>query len=246
MKNMSILVALGVVQTVFCTGYIALAAEASLHSSAPDILLRSEKRRAARLSKRVVPNLATQNSNHALDQYLRLRSRKRSLAPVQKDTSATPADRRRARMQARGIVDTTFVTSQLLRAINTERATHGVFPLTSHHLLDLSAQRHAEDMRIRGYFSHTNIEGLSVKDRIKKTGYGNINLQDCSCSVAWVYGENIAQGQKTVTEAMESWMTSTTGHREAILSVDHEEIGIGIAGDTWVLNFGTVKITPLR
>jgi uncharacterized protein YkwD len=40
-------------------------------------------------------------------------------------------------------------------------------------------------------------------------------------------------------------MASVT-HREAMLSEDYDEIGVGILNDIWVLNFGSVSITKGR
>jgi uncharacterized protein YkwD len=54
-------------------------------------------------------------------------------------------------------------------------------------------------------------------------------------------GENIAMGQRTAEEVMNSWMNSS-GHRSNILSSSFKEIGFGVTkmGNVWwwTVNFG--------
>ena len=61
--------------------------------------------------------------------------------------------------------------ADLLRMINAERRSQGVPGLTSDPKLDLAAQSHSRDMGCRHFFSHTNLEGQSIYDRIKTQGY---------------------------------------------------------------------------
>ena len=61
-------------------------------------------------------------------------------------------------------------------------------------------------------------------------------------------GENIAEGQTSVEEVMDTWMHSP-GHRRNILDPDFKELGIGLAfGNSaggwrveWAQAFGTRK-----
>ena len=61
-------------------------------------------------------------------------------------------------------------------------------------------------------------------------------------------GENIAEGQLSVAEVMETWMNSP-GHRRNILEKGFKELGVGLAlgrsGDgyqvEWVQTFGTPR-----
>ena len=56
-------------------------------------------------------------------------------------------------------------------------------------------------------------------------------------------GENIAKGQSTPEAAMNSWMTSTHGHREAILESKYTYIGVGVVNNNgtyhWVQVFAS-------
>ncbi len=105
-------------------------------------------------------------------------------------------------------------------------------------ILNLSAQRHAQDMLKRKYFSHETPEKKKPEDRIRAVGYFT---PPCNCSVRFSYGENIAKGQKSPRDVMNSWMNSTV-HRTNILKRDFKELGVGYAGDVWVQNFGSVNI----
>lgn len=132
---------------------------------------------------------------------------------------------------------------QVANAVNMERARLGIPPLRYHPDLETAAQAHAQDMKNRDYFAHENPEGERSGERIKRTGYGVINAQECRCSYKVALGENIAKGQTSVEQVVREWMNSES-HREAMLSRDYKEIGVGIIDDIWVLNFGSVETYP--
>ncbi len=133
---------------------------------------------------------------------------------------------------------------QVIEGVNMERALMGIASLSYHRDLETSAQLHAEDMLNRGYFDHETPEGLNSSDRIKATGYTDVNAQECRCTITVALGENIAKGQQTVKQVVAEWMASPS-HRKAMLSKEYSEIGVGITGDIWVLNFGSVEIEPV-
>ncbi|MET9956862.1 sigma-70 family RNA polymerase sigma factor [Streptomyces sp. NPDC006339] len=118
---------------------------------------------------------------------------------------------------------------QVIDLVNTERARAGCGPLTANSLLTRAAQGHSEDMAARNFFDHTNPDGDGPGERVTATGY------------RWsTYGENIAKGQRTPAQVMDSWMNSP-GHRANILNCDFREIGIGIhtdGGPYWTQVFG--------
>lgn len=134
--------------------------------------------------------------------------------------------------------------------VNQERAKEGLAPMKHNPFLEKSAQAHAEDMLTRNYFEHDTPQGVTAEDRIKRDGY----LQpffDCQCTKSYTVGENIAKGQSTAAEVMETWMNSPQ-HRANIMSADFNEIGIGIIpvdpsdtgfiGFYWVQNFGAISL----
>ncbi|MFI8914567.1 sigma-70 family RNA polymerase sigma factor [Streptomyces sp. NPDC053513] len=119
---------------------------------------------------------------------------------------------------------------QVIELVNAERAKAGCGPLTEHPLLTEAAQGHSDDMAARDFFDHTDPDGDGPGERITAAGY------------AWSsYGENIAKGQTTAAEVMDSWMHSP-GHRANILNCGFKEIGVGLhtsGGPYWTQAFGS-------
>lgn len=107
--------------------------------------------------------------------------------------------------------------SQVIQLVNNERARYGLKPLTHNWELSRVARYKSMDMRDRNYFSHNSpIYGDPFK-MIKSFGI-----------TYTAAGENIAQGQATPREVVNSWMNSE-GHRANILSSSFTEIGVGYA-----------------
>ncbi len=109
--------------------------------------------------------------------------------------------------------------------LNTERGNNGLGIVSSEVRLTTAAQGHADDMSIRGYFSHNSPEGQTPFDRIRATGY----------RYCWA-GENIAKGYPTPADAFTAWMNSP-GHKANMLNANPTEFGLGYAptGNHWVL-----------
>ena len=112
--------------------------------------------------------------------------------------------------------------------LNNARAERGLRTLTQSAVLTKVAQTHARDMSARGYFSHRSPNGKSAADRARAGGY----------DYCWI-AENIAQGQRSDPEVMNSWMTSA-GHRRNNLASKGREYGFGRTADNyWVLMIGS-------
>lgn len=127
-------------------------------------------------------------------------------------------------------VDTECVA--VVTATNAERARHRLGPLTVDARLAAAARAHSADMVARGFFAHEDPEGRGPADRVRAAGY--------SYSVV---AENIAAGQRSAAEVVESWMNSP-GHRKNILRREVTQIGVGTAtggsfGRHWTQVFGT-------
>jgi uncharacterized protein YkwD len=134
--------------------------------------------------------------------------------------------------------DLARVRAEMLAQVNEARRRNGAGPLRAERHLDLSAQRHAEDMLSRNYFAHESPSGTTVRERSTAAGYDWRGI-----------GENIAFGQLSVKEVMDTWMNSP-GHRRNLLDPKFTDLGVGLAFGKgqdgsyqiyWVQNFGTPK-----
>jgi uncharacterized protein YkwD len=92
------------------------------------------------------------------------------------------------------------------------------------------------------FFSHTAPGGVSMTDRIRRSGY----LRSAG---SWAIGENLAWGTGSFGSprgAVQAWMNSA-GHRANLLNGRFRDAGIGVAlgtptggrsGATFTVNFG--------
>jgi uncharacterized protein YkwD len=83
------------------------------------------------------------------------------------------------------------------------------------------AHAHADDMRRRGYFSHTTPEDLSPFDRLRA---GGVRFRAAA--------ENIAFGQATGRAVFDSWLRSE-GHRRNLENCSYTHHGVGRSGTYW-------------
>jgi len=109
--------------------------------------------------------------------------------------------------------DTSQYLQEVLDLVNKERAEAGLAPLALDEKLNEAAKVRAQE--ITSNFSHTRPDGTDPFTVLQEYG--------CSYMSA---GENIAAGQSTPAEVVESWMNSE-GHRANILSPDFTKLGVG-------------------
>ncbi|WP_051529355.1 CAP domain-containing protein [Meiothermus cerbereus] len=100
--------------------------------------------------------------------------------------------------------------------------------------LNTAARLHSEDMAANNYFSHTGLNGSTFVTRILATGYTGAPQ-----------GENIAAGNTNVQGAFDNWRNSNSGHCQAMMSANSNEIGLGYGFNAnsqwthyWTLVFG--------
>ena len=128
-------------------------------------------------------------------------------------------------------VQADVLAEQLYRLINLERALADVEPLDWDEDLAKVAQDYACRMIEGDFFGHVDPVTKSAPDhRLTLAGYEFD-----------VMGENLALGQTTAAEVLDSWMASPS-HRDNILSPSWTQLGIGIRTDPdgtvhWVLEF---------
>ena len=133
-----------------------------------------------------------------------------------------------------------------LRLVNAYRAagascrTRGSFPSAPavrwDDRLTAAAAGHAQDMAENDYFAHESREGSTPAQRVSAEGY------------AWrTVGENIAAGQRSVSEVVDGWMASD-GHCANLMSPAFRDIGMACASDSasrygryWVLEMAAPR-----
>lgn len=111
-----------------------------------------------------------------------------------------------------GVSDTSFA-QQVVNLVNEERAKAGLKPLSVSQPAAQAAQVRARE--IETSFSHTRPDGTRFFTALAE--------QNASYRTA---GENIAWGQRTPQQVMDSWMNSQ-GHRANILNAKYTAIGVG-------------------
>lgn len=118
----------------------------------------------------------------------------------------------------------------VLKIVNQERAKQGLKALVLDKQLNNVAQLKAEDMKKNNYFDHNSPTLGSPFDLMRSQGVSYRTA-----------GENIAAGQQSARDVMNSWMNSS-GHRANILNANYTKLGVGFCtggrmGTYWVQSF---------
>ncbi|MEU3830743.1 CAP domain-containing protein [Streptomyces sp. NPDC029080] len=110
---------------------------------------------------------------------------------------------------------------EILSLVNAERAKAGCEPLKEDPRLMQAAQAHADDMEANGLTGHDGSDGSTALSRMEKAGY----------SPAGPSSENVSgPGHDSAKSHVDGWMSSSRGHRAAILNCEFKETGIGTKG----------------
>lgn len=130
------------------------------------------------------------------------------------------------------IDETKNVENEVVALVNNERAKRRLQGLEIDWELARVARVKSCDMAKKGYFSHQSPTYGSPFDMMRNFG---IKYRGA--------GENIASGQTSPAEVMQSWMNSE-GHRANILKPDFTHIGVGYCaggeyGHMWTQQFIT-------
>ena len=133
------------------------------------------------------------------------------------------------------------LTVTTLCLINELRAAAGAPRLRLDPRLSRVARQHAEDMVRNHYVSHTSPTGVTVSDRIARSGWMRGRKR-------WAVGETLAWWTDPArpTTIVRAWLRSP-GHRKVMLRRRYRVIGIGIAtgtpargpGRTYTADFGS-------
>lgn len=126
------------------------------------------------------------------------------------------------------ITNNTYISQteqEVVNLVNQERQKAGLKPLQIDIKTSNVARLKAEDMKKKGYFSHTSPTYGSPFDMLKQFG---VTYKTA--------GENIAKGQRTPQQVVDAWMNSE-GHKRNILSQSFTHIGVGNSSNYWVQMF---------
>lgn len=121
----------------------------------------------------------------------------------------------------------TSFEQQVIDLTNEKRASRGLKPLNANWKLSRVARYKSQDMANNKYFSHTSPTYGSPFNMIKNFG---IKYRSA--------GENIAYGQRTPAQVVNSWWNSA-GHRANMLNANYTDIGVGYVanGNYWTQMF---------
>ncbi|KAG2493627.1 hypothetical protein HYH03_008144 [Edaphochlamys debaryana] len=104
----------------------------------------------------------------------------------------------------------------MLAVVNGERAKVGCSALTLDDCLMWAAQKHAEGMAERKFFSHEDpLDNSTCLDRARRAGYGGSGI-----------GENIGKGHRTPEAVQVGWVESP-GHYKNMISGGYRFMGTG-------------------
>lgn len=106
-------------------------------------------------------------------------------------------------------------------------------PLSWNNTLGIAAQGHSRAMANENYFAHQGLDGDTPADRARGAGYRGRQI-----------GENIAAGQGSPSQAMQSWLASP-GHCANLMNPMFTQVGAAYATNTrselgiyWTMMFG--------
>ncbi len=111
----------------------------------------------------------------------------------------------------------TVLPAALTDLANADRAAYALASLEPDAELARAAQRKADDMATRGYFSHVAPDGATFRQILDSEGY------------SYTYaGENLAVDFSESIAVESAWMNSPT-HRANILKAEYTHVGYGVA-----------------
>jgi uncharacterized protein YkwD len=134
------------------------------------------------------------------------------------------------------------VRAAILCLHNQVRARKGLPALKENARLRRAALGHSRTMVANDFFEHTTPAGVTMTDRILRSGYVSRNQ-------AWSLGENLSWGTgeyATPRGAIDAWLDSP-GHRANLLKRSYRELGVGVVlgnpstggeGATYTVDFG--------
>lgn len=143
-------------------------------------------------------------------------------SPTPKKTTPPPMPTTTATPTATPAATPASAAAPVIAEVNARRAETGATALTVNTVLAREAQEHADDMAHRGFFSHTDPDGITFQQRMNASGYA-------SGTVAENLGLTSGGAASSVVQL---WMGSE-GHRVNMLNEAYRGIGVGVAAGTY-------------
>lgn len=128
-------------------------------------------------------------------------------------TGAVPVQPRPAPPRKNNLTE---VEQRVFDLVNAERKKEDLSPLRPNALLMQAARDHSKNMAKQDMLKH-ELDDKGPADRLDELGYKAFGI-----------AENVAAGQRTPAEAVESWMNSEP-HKANILGEKYAEAGVGLA-----------------
>lgn len=116
------------------------------------------------------------------------------------------------------------LSAEVVELVNQERAKQGLSPLGT--VSSLTAAAEIRALELPRLFEHTRPNGTKCFTALGEAGVTSY----------YTAGENIAAGQRTPEQVMNSWMNSP-GHKANILNSDFTHIGVAYYNNYWVQMF---------
>lgn len=110
------------------------------------------------------------------------------------------------------------IRTQILGAINSERAAKGVPAVVLVYELSRATQDQANDMQAKQYVNFTSPDGRTIKEFAEGAGYQ-----------AYTLAENLVQTSMTPSGVVGIWKNQGGVSYENAIHPDHEHVGIGVA-----------------
>jgi uncharacterized protein YkwD len=125
-----------------------------------------------------------------------------------------------------------YYSTDVLIYVNAYRLLAGAPPVLLQWRLNNAAIGHAKDMANRRHMSHIGSDGSNAGTRITRAGFN-----------WWIWGENVAAGQRTSARVVTAWYNSPA-HRAIMLDRRYRYMGLGrsVASDGtpyWALVFAS-------
>lgn len=114
------------------------------------------------------------------------------------------------------------IEQAIFQRVNQERIAAGVPTLSYNVTMEHYARLKSKDMGDKGYFSHEDLEGKLITEKMKIDG---VSYNAWGENIAYIQGIN--NNSILATNFMDNWMNSS-GHRANILSANFKSIGVGV------------------